>query len=189
MLCNDYYRIAPITRQTYDSQVNFYNFNSFFFHLHSKCIFFSISCPISPQLSPPSAPCRFTPVTSWLFPENFHVFSFLFPRNCGARCNRMQANLFYSRHEIDEHFHLLTESPHKKRGRMSGGRGEGKERWKRGRGDVLVLYAIFESNDYFEWNIKIPLADVRSELKRSVRRGKEEGVYHCARKIMHFLAL
>lgn len=65
----------------------------------------------------------------------------------------MQANLFYSRHEIDEHFHLLTESPHKKRGRMSGGRGAGKERWERwerGRGDVLVLYAIFESNDYFE---------------------------------------
>lgn len=42
----------------------------------------------------------------------------------------MQANLFYSRHEIDEHFHLLTESPHKKRGRMSGGvgvEGEGEE--------------------------------------------------------------
>lgn len=38
----------------------------------------------------------------------------------------MQANLFYSRHEIDEHFHLLTESPHKKRGRMSGG-GEWRE--------------------------------------------------------------
>lgn len=66
----------------------------------------------------------------------------------------MQANLFYSRHEIDEHFHLLTESPHKKRGRMSGGRGVEGEKWKReqreGGGDVLVLYAIFESNDYFE---------------------------------------
>lgn len=89
----------------------------------------------------------------------------------------MQANLFYSRHEIDEHFHLLTESPHKKRGRMSGGRGEGKESWRGrrgegGGGDVLVLYAIFESNEYFELNIKIPLADVRSELKRSGRRGK-----------------
>lgn len=63
----------------------------------------------------------------------------------------MQANLFYSRHEIDEHFHLLTESPHKKRGRMSGGRGGKREEGgEGGGGDVLVLYAIFESNEYFE---------------------------------------
>lgn len=46
----------------------------------------------------------------------------------------MQANLFYSRHEIDEHFHLLTESPHKKRGRMSGGG----EREKRERGGEVM---------------------------------------------------
>lgn len=50
----------------------------------------------------------------------------------------------------------------------------GEERWKieeRGRGDALVLYAIFESGDFFEWNIKIPLADVRSKLKRMGRGG------------------
>lgn len=44
----------------------------------------------------------------------------------------MQANLFYSRHEIDEHFHLLTESPHKKRGRMSGGEGRGEREVEEG---------------------------------------------------------
>lgn len=51
----------------------------------------------------------------------------------------MQANLFYSRHEIDEHFHLLTESPHKKRGRMSGG--EGREREKREQRGGEVMYS------------------------------------------------